>query len=208
MLIYQAPIYQGYGGGYLQNAFYWLSYYGITDVILPFLLIYTVTFAILQKIKILGEESKRFNVIIALVLGLSVVIPHVLGLYPSPHADVVNIINNALPNVSVFIIAIIMLFLLIGLWGGKAKWKGAGTTSVTIVSLIIMIYIFARAAGWTGQLPYWLYFLEDPNTQALLIVVIIFFIVIGYITKEPPAEGAEGTFKKIGKSLEEMFGKE
>lgn len=197
-------IFQLYAGGSLQDSIRWLQYWGVTDVLLPFLLIYVVVFAILQKVQIFGEKSKRFNVVIALAMALAVVIPHVTGSYPSPDADVVNIINKALPNVSVFLVAIVMLFLLIGLWGGKARWKGAGTTVITIAALILIAYIFARAAGWTGQLPYWLYFLEDPNTQALLIVVIIFFIIISYITKEP-GEEKEGPLKKFGKALEEMF---
>jgi len=200
ILLYQIA---GYGGS-LQNLFYQLQYWGVTDVLLPFLLIYTVVFAILQKIKPLGAESKKFNVIVALVVAFAVVVPHVTGGYPNPDVDIVNIINKALPNVSVFLIAILMLFLLIGMWGGKPQWKGAGTSIIIILSLIIIIYIFARAAGWTGTLPYWLYFLEDPNTQALIIVVIVFFLIISYITKEPKEE-KEGVFKKIGKELQELF---
>ena len=37
---------------------------GIVDVLLPFLLIFTIIFAVLQKTKILGESKKNFNVII------------------------------------------------------------------------------------------------------------------------------------------------
>jgi len=72
-------------------------------------LVFTIVFATLQKTKILGEDEnkkprKNFNAVIALVMGLAVVIPHVIGSYP-PDGDVVNIINNALPNVSVVLVA-------------------------------------------------------------------------------------------------------
>ncbi|GAG35226.1 unnamed protein product, partial [marine sediment metagenome] len=52
-----------------------LESWGLTDVLLPFLLIFVVMFAILQKTRILGEDKKRFNMVIALVIGLMVVIP-------------------------------------------------------------------------------------------------------------------------------------
>ena len=77
--------------------------WGMLDVLLPFLLIFTVVFAVLQKAKIFGEDSKRFNVIIALVLGMVVVIPHIMGNYPEGQ-DAVLIINKLLPNVALVLI--------------------------------------------------------------------------------------------------------
>ena len=38
---------------------------GFLDVLLPFLLIFTITFSVLQKTKMMGDSSKRFNVIIS-----------------------------------------------------------------------------------------------------------------------------------------------
>jgi len=40
-----------------------------TNIILPFLLIFTVVFAILEKTGILGKEKKYANLIVALVIG-------------------------------------------------------------------------------------------------------------------------------------------
>ena len=54
-----------------------LESYGLLDALLPFLLIFTVIFAIMQKTKFLGEGKKNFNVVIALVIALIVVLPHV-----------------------------------------------------------------------------------------------------------------------------------
>src|SRR3990172_1840746 len=99
-----------------------LQNWGIVDVLLPFLLFFTIIFAILEKIKVLGEKSKKFNVVVALVMALSVVIPHVAGLYPEG-GDIVDIVNHAIPNVAVFFVALILLFLLVGLWGAKPAWQ-------------------------------------------------------------------------------------
>ncbi|MBT3721419.1 hypothetical protein HOG47_07255, partial [archaeon] len=62
---------------------------GLLDVLLPFLLIFTITFAVLQKSKILGDGGRRFNIIIAFVLAMSSIIPHIIGRGP----DVVIVIN-------------------------------------------------------------------------------------------------------------------
>ena len=89
------------------NVFEELNNLGVMDSLLPFLLIFTIVFAVLEKTKIIGEGKKQFNVIIALVISLMVVIPHVTGNYP-PGQDAVQTINNALPNVSVVIIAVMV----------------------------------------------------------------------------------------------------
>jgi hypothetical protein len=94
--------YEGIFGQWISN----LEQLGLLDVLLPFLLIFTITFAVLQKSRILGEDSKRFNTIVSLVLALAVVIPHVTN--PGGPADVVVIINAALPNVSLLMIASMM----------------------------------------------------------------------------------------------------
>ena len=108
----------------LQDFVMILESWGLTDVMLPFLLIFVIIFAVLQKARILGEDKKKFNVIIALVMGLLVVIPHVLNYYP-PNGDPVDIMNQALPQVSLIAVAVIMLLILIGLFGGESKWMGS-----------------------------------------------------------------------------------
>ena len=53
-----------------REAIRFLEDYGFYDVVLPFLLVFVLVFATLQKIKIFGKESRRYNAIIALVMGL------------------------------------------------------------------------------------------------------------------------------------------
>jgi len=169
-----------------QDFIVYLDSIGVADVLLPFILIFTVVFAILQKTNILGTKEKRnknFNTIVALVMGLAVVIPHVLGRYP-PGADIVDIMNSALPNVSVVIIAILMLLLIIGIFGHNINLlSGSIGGWVVIAAIIIVSVIFASAANWFN-LPGWLYFLNDPETQSLVVIILVFAIVIWFITKE------------------------
>ncbi|MFH1174065.1 MAG: hypothetical protein V1725_02975 [archaeon] len=178
---------------YLVDALYTIGNLGVMDVLVPFVLIFTIVFAVLQKTKILGVDKdkapkKNFNVIIALIMGLAVVVPHVMGYY-APEQDVVNIINQALPNISIVVVAIVMLLLVIGVFGGEIKFAGTGLAGWAVLFAIITVLVtFGGAAGWFGRMPDWLYFLEDPDTQALVVVILVFAIVIWFVTKEPKKE--------------------
>jgi hypothetical protein len=199
----------GTGGGYFRDVLYRLEVWGLSDVILPFILVFTIVYAIMQKVKPLGEETGRhkpFNVIVSLVMAFSVVIPHVLGYYPAD-ADIVNIINAALPQVSIVLVAILMVLLIVGLFGGKAEWGGALSGWIAFFSFILVLYIFGRAAGWFEYLPNWLYWLDNPDTQAMIIVVAIFAIIIWYITKEPTPEESRGrSLRRFGDGWSKLFG--
>lgn len=174
---------------------------GFMDVIVPFILIFTIVFAILQKTHILGQNKKNYNVVIAFCMGIIVVVAHVLNWFPS-QSDPVNIINGALPNISIMLVGIVMFLLLIGILGGRASWMGGPLSGwIAIISALIVIVIFGRSAGWWGRgnWPSWLGWVNDSETQAFLIVILIFGIVIWFITKEDKTEG-QGfkLFKDIG----------
>jgi len=171
---------------------------GILDVILPFILVFTIVFAVLQKAKLFGndaKDNKRYDAVIALVMGLGVVFPHVLGYYP-PEQDIVNIINQSLPNVSVVIVAIVMALLLIGALGGNnfGLKNDALSGSVAIGAFALIVYIFGNAAHWWDS-PSWLYFLNDSDTVTLIIAILIFALIIWFVvrddSKPKPGIGAQ-----------------
>ncbi|MBW2995072.1 hypothetical protein KY312_01865 [Candidatus Woesearchaeota archaeon] len=94
---------------------------GFYDVILPFLLTFTIVYAILDKTRILGSEkigdqeiSKRnLNSIVALVMGLLVVFikPLVLA------------INQALANIVVLMIIGIFFMVLVGIFLKEGQFE-------------------------------------------------------------------------------------
>lgn len=184
------------GGSIFASDFVRVLYeFGIVDVILPFVLVFTVIFAILQKAKIFAE--KKFNVIIALVLGLLFVIPHVTGQYYKIGFDPVDVINMALPSVSILLIAFLLVLILVGLFG--VSTSGGIATIAVVISLVAVGAIFSNAVGlWgTGGLPYYLRFLEDPDIQALIIIILVFGLIVWFVTKEPSKEGMGSGAKKI-----------
>ena len=168
----------------LQDLIIALDNIGLSDVLLPFTLIFAVVFAILSNINLFGKEKKNINVIIALVLALTAIIPHITGSYPE-NADVVAIMNKAMPQVSLIIIAVIMLLLMVGAWG--LSYSGEGTSlkgAIVILSIGAVIYIFGSAAGWFGM-GIFQSISANPETVAVIVALLIFGIIIWAITAEP-----------------------
>lgn len=76
----------------------------VTEFILPFLLMWTIVFAILQKTKLLGDDKKQLDSIVAFVIGII----FVGAIYPKMIVD----------NLILFLtVAIIVVFVALLLWG-------------------------------------------------------------------------------------------
>jgi hypothetical protein len=177
---------------------------GLTDALLPFLLIFTLLFAVLQKSKLLGKDKRNFNIIVATTISLMTIIPHVTGSYP-PGKDVIELMNTVLPQISIIIVAVLMALLLIGVFGGSANWMGGSLSGwIAILAFGIIIYIFGAEANiWTNlpqKFSWW-----GTDTSSLVVIILVFAVIIWYITKEPsPADKAAGFSEAIG-SFGDMF---
>lgn len=173
---------------------------GLSDVLIPFLLVFTIVFAALRQTKILGDE-KKFHVIIAMVMAFAVVIPHVLGRYP-PGKDVVVMMNTALPHVSIVLVAILMVLIMLGVFGFEFAGGGYVSGGIFLLAIVAVGAIFGNAAGWF-RLPGWLSFINEPATRSLIIIVLIFGIIIAFITREDSAEsgGMGKVFENFGKGI-------
>jgi len=81
-----------------------------TNIILPFLLIFVVVFAILEKTKILGEK-KDINAIVSLVFALIVIgVPSAVG-----------VMFNIIPVIAVIIVILLSWMMTYGFVGGAVN---------------------------------------------------------------------------------------
>ena len=141
--------------------------------LLPFLLIFTIVFAVLQKTKILGEGKKNFNVMIALIIALSVIIPHLTGSYPSGY-DVVDLINYIIPQVSLIAVTFVMLLILTGIFA--PRWVSKSIAGIlAMISFVAVLVIFGGALEWWES--GWLYEYFGEETISLIVVILIFPLV-------------------------------
>ncbi len=142
----------------------------VVYIILPFLLIFTIVFAVLQKSKILGEGKKQIDAIVALVVGLIVI----------SFANYVGIIVNLLPILAVGLVVLLVFFLLWGFFYPQGDFKipkqvqytGGGLAAIVV--LIAVLY-FTPAWGWlrgafTGN--------SSLITNIIVIVIVIAAIVV------------------------------
>lgn len=189
-----------YGTGAFQNVGAYFQQYGIMDFILPFILVFTIVFAVMQKTKILGDK-KNFNVIIALVLGLLFVAPHMMGTYPIGY-DPVQIINETLPSISLVAVAAIMLLLLLGIFG--RGFADAASPIIAIAAIAFVVYIFGASLNiWRG--PYDVFWWWTPEVTELLIIILVFGLIVWFVTKEPKeGSGIGGLLKKGWSALEHL----
>lgn len=168
----------------------------IMDFIIPFLLIFSILWASLQKIKIFGE--RKVNMMLSVIISLLVVIPHVTNRYPGGK-DPVEIIMNAIPQIAVVIIAIIMLFILLGLFFGEKKFKGATVGGwISVMCMLTVLWIFGASAGWwSGWSSIESYIGTD--SLSLVIIILVFGMIIRYITKEEDKSKEDKMVDKMGR---------
>jgi len=192
-----------------ENAILYLDTLGLTQVILPFVLIFTVLFALLMKIGIFTEPnpddatktvpSRKYNSIIALAIALLTVIPHVTGTYPYD-ADPIRVINDFLPGAVVLTVVIVVFLMLTGLLGGSIEAKGSPLVGIAgLLSVIGLIVVLWRAL-YPNTTPSWLYWLDNPNLQATIVIVLIMGIVVWFIAGDPTKK------TEWKKGLRELYG--
>lgn len=180
----------------LNRLFDFMQSYGVAEVALPFLLIFTIIFAVLQQIKIFGGNNKNINLGLALLFALTAVIPHMTGRYP-PNYDPIVIINALVPSAAVLAIAIILVLILLGMWGME---MGKGVPTLAIIVIIgVLFYVFGATVGWwllPSDVIYW----WDSDLTILLVVILVFGAIIWFITSDEKSSGfkdfAEELFKR------------
>jgi hypothetical protein len=176
--------------------------YGVLDFFLPFILVFTIVYAVMQKTKILGDR-RQFNIVIALVLGLLFVIPHAMGTYPLGY-DPVQVLNDALPSISLVSVAAIMLLLLMGIF--STNFAANAAPFIALISIGFVIYIFGASLNiWIG--PYDVFGWWSAEMTELIVALLIFGVVVWFITRDPHKGTAVGTFKEGGKWLQSLVEK-
>ncbi len=197
----------------LIDGFQSLNSMGFFALILPFTLIFAVLYAAMSMANVFGkmkDGGKRIRVLVAMVLSLLVVIPHITGGYPAG-ADPINIINQSVPQIALIVVAILMFFILLGMFGVPININNSSSIGplVGIICLGLVIFIFGRSAGWFGsgpnvQLPSWLGFLNDPEVVSVLLVILVFVGIVAFITGGENPD-SKSFFSKIGEEIQKVM---
>ena len=160
----------------------------VVEIILPFLLIFTIVFAILQKSKLFGDGKRQIDAIVALVVGLLFV----------AFANAVDLVINLIPFLGIGLVLILIFFLL---WGFTSDGKigGGVKKALGIIALIAVVGVVLLVTGWWN----WIYdfFVSGagtPNVVTNIIVIVIAAAAIAFVvwgggsggsTSSTPARG-------------------
>ncbi len=176
----------------LGNALEFLGEFGIFDVILPFLLVFAVVFGILEKTRILGEETiakityprKNLDAIVAFVFAMLVVAA----------TKIVKVINTALPQISLLIIVALSFLLMIGIFMKPDntlydKLSKGWMTFLMIVMFVAVIFIFSATIpanekqSWLGfAFDYVIEFWSGTLVATLVLLGVVIWAIM-FITK-------------------------
>ena len=184
-----------------------LDRWGLQEMLI-FLLIFVIIYAILQKTKLLGDGKKNLNVIVAIVVAALVIIPHITGRFPA-NQDPVEIIKDALPQVSIVIVAVIFLLILIGVFGQDVVMLGVSMPGwITIFSLFVILLIFGGSAGWwSGNFGQNLEDFFGTEGIAVAIMLLTFGVIIAWITSESKEREDRTILNRLGVDFGKLFGK-
>lgn len=170
---------------------------GFYDVALPFILIFTLIFAVLQKIQLFGSESRKFNAVISLAIAFFTV----------RVVSIVTIINTFLPKVSLVVLFLIVLLIMLGIFGSKPEGMKGGYLVVGLIIAVggIVWSFVSSLPDYSIRLPYWLRITStDIGYLTLAAIIIIVIMILG--KKED--DNKDSMFKKLGQSFgEDKFGR-
>ncbi len=148
-----------------------LSYPIFTDIILPFLLIFVLIFAILQKSKLLGEGKMQIDAIISFVIASIFV----------TFTNAVNIVTQMTIFLTIALVLLFVFMLIYGFAYGDTKGNPLEgqkwvKPTIGILAFIAVVVGFVVASGWWDSV--WNFFSgTDMGANVLFIVVIVAAII-------------------------------
>ena len=164
----------------LGNAIDFLTAFGFFDVVLPFLLVFTVTFGVLEKSNLFGAGKKNLNAMIAFTVGFLVVAA----------TQITQAIQLSIPKVAFMLIILISLLLLVGSLMGPqergldfwammhnyVKWPVGTIIGVSVLA------IFFSSVGWLQPImDFFKVNIASPAISGIIslavIVAIIYYIL-------------------------------
>ena len=169
---------------------------GVYDIILPFLLVFTILFAILEKTKILGIEridgndftKKNLNSMVALAIAFLVV----------ASTQLVAVINEVLANIVLLLILAVSFLMLVGVFFGDKEFTLAEYPGwikfFMIVMFIGVVAIFLNALDWL-QFVFAVFVYWDAQWASTIIFVAVILGFMFYIVRDPHSSGSQS--KKI-----------
>lgn len=151
------PYYDAYNTGYTSgyvpqptifgNVFGFFQKLGVYDTILPFLLVFTIVFAVFERTKVLGTEEvagtkttkKNLNAMVAFVTAFLVI----------ASSRLVTVINESLGNIVILLLVSVCFLVLVGTFYKESEdvylKEGPWRTLFMVIMFIGVLLIFLHS---------------------------------------------------------------
>ncbi|MBI2133686.1 hypothetical protein HYU11_03315 [Candidatus Woesearchaeota archaeon] len=185
------------------NAIDFFDKIGIFDVVIPFLFVFTIVFAILEKTRIFGVEKfpggeeytrKNLNAMTAFSIAFFVI----------ASANLVRVINEVAGNMILLLIGSVFFLMLVGSFHQETKegfFLEKGFTRNAFIGIMFtgLVVIFLHAIRtkdgktWLDQIFEWIRDFGVNDAVPSIVLALVMIGLILYITQSPKApEGQAG----------------
>jgi hypothetical protein len=156
----------------------------IAEMVLPFVLVFSVVFAILQKSKILGDGKSKIDSLVALSIALITI----------TFANAVGIISVLLPFLAVSIVMILVFLLMVGMVSykdGKFELPDGYKKTIMVLAFIAVLVAGLVVTGAWDYLVNELLPTESGNGWVSSLIFIGVIIGAFFIMNSKPKEGGK-----------------
>lgn len=165
------------------SLFYQLESSGLYEYVLPFILVFIVIFAILEKTKILGVIKRTKEELGVPKTNLNIIFSIISAFMLLTNTDLIYIMNQYVSKMSFFIVIALVFMLVVALFhkpdsDGK-MFGGWGVTVATILAVVAVIWSLYSSTYGGDFFPYGIY-LSD-STLSLIFFIIIIVLVIAMV---------------------------
>jgi len=161
--------YGSYEGGAIGDMLVYWEQYGFFSYLLPFLLIFSLVFGILEKTKIF-DQNRSINGIIAFVVGLMAL---QFGFVSQFFAEI-------FPRLGVALAIILVLMILLGIFLPTEKWVNAVLFLAVAVVLVVVLVKTAGAVGWFSG---WWWSENWPMIAGIIFIIAVIGAIVGGASK-------------------------
>ena len=159
---------------------------GLFDVVLPFLLVFTIVFALLERTKVFGVEDidgkkytkKNLNSVAAFVIAFLVV----------ASSRLVEIITEVSSNFVVILFGIVLFLLLVGSFFQEKPegvfLEGGWKTTFMVIVFIVLAFIFLDAVNLLDDTFGFLSGSDKGEVVGSVILLILVVMFVAYVTQD------------------------